>query len=593
MTAENLLAVEVTLNGRLVRVNELSNELQVDYLLNNHFQFFKSRANKLWRMEHLYHITDKKANKVLFKLNRAQRDFTSKYLLGDNPFHRMIILKSRQLGFTTLIALWFLDEIIWNPNTEALQIAHTQKDATEIFNRKANYAMKNLYSCVMDFLDVSQKQAKKVEFSYPDGSTSSFTVSNSGRSGTNHLLHISELGKLAKAFPLRADEITTGTLPSVPASGTAIIESTAEGQSGLFYEMYSKAMRRRNVITAQLSAIEFYPVFYNWTWDDQEIENQISITGIIPLSAMKTCEINWAEYQEEHSLNEREMSFYYAKYIAANEDIDKLHQEFPTTEMEAFIGSGSNYFSLRKTAEFYEKCNDEYKTYDWINGEFVPRDMLIDEQFEGLIEYHAPLMGRNYVIGGDVAEGLQDGDYSIAVVLGMDKQIKALYRGHCEPDDYSRIVQHLGKKYNTALIAVEFNKDGNWVNTDLHVSQYPNIYMRTVVDDVTKETTKSFGWLTSKKTRDFMLGEAKKHFNSTQELNCRPLLEEIMTFIRDKRGKPAAASKKHDDIVMAWCIAVAVMQGKTEVITEKPQLSIFNLIFPGSNNQNPNFPLTS
>lgn len=579
MTAEKLLAVSTTMDGKPVQVNTLSNELQVDYLISNHFQFFKSRANKLWRMQHLYHITNKDAQKVLFKLNRAQKDFADRYLLGDNPFHRLIILKSRQLGFTTLIALWFLDEIIWNPNTEALQIAHTQKDATEIFNRKANYAMKNMYGCVLDYLDISQKQAKKVQFSYPDGSTSSFTVSNSGRSGTNHFLHISELGKLAKAFPIRADEITTGTLPSVPASGTAIIESTAEGQSGLFYEMYSKAMDRRPSITAQLSAIEFYPVFYNWTWDDQEIDRQINITGIIPVSTMKPCEINWQEYQEEYSLTDKEISFYYAKYIAANEDIDKLHQEFPTTELEAFIGSGSNYFSLRKTSEFYNKCTDDYQTYDWLGSDFIEEQTLVNENFEGLIVYHKEQLGRNYVIGGDVAEGLQDGDYSIAVVLGMDKQIKALYRGHCEPDEFSKIVQWLGKRYNNALLAVEFNKDGNWVNTDLLNSHYPNLYIRTVVDDYTHEVTKSYGWLTAKKTRDFMLGEAKKHFNSADEINCRPLLQEIMTFIRDKRGKPAAASKKHDDIVIAWCIAVAVLQGKKETITEKPKVSVFDLIF--------------
>lgn len=577
MKTTTLLDVATTLNGKNVRVNNLSPELQADYLISTAFNHFISKENKLWRIENLYFIITKKGDKKLFKLNRAQRDFVERYLVGPKPYKRLIILKARQLGFTTLISLWFLDEIIFNPNTEALQIAHTLKDAGELFNRKISFAVKNLYSCVMGLLVMSQKSAKKIQFEYEDEqggkSISSFTVSNSGRSGTNHLLHISELGKLAKLYLGRAEEIVTGTLPSVPASGTAIIESTAEGQSGLFWEMYSKAMKRKPHITPELSAIEWYCVFYNWTWDDEEIDETIANTGLIPLSQMKECEIDWKEYKEEHQLTDREISFYYAKFIALNEDIDKLHQEYPTTEMEAFIGSGSNYFSLRKTAELYDKCNEEYKRYDYINGEFV------EDEKGPLYVYEEPQQGRWYVIGGDVAEGLLDGDFSTAVVLGYDKSVKALYQGHIEPDEYSKMIQKLGKWYNNGMLAVEFNKDGNWVNTDLQISGYSNLYVRVAVDDITKQVTKSYGWLTSKKTRDMMLGEAKKHFNATTNLNCRPLLEEVMTFIRDKRGRPQAAPKKHDDIVMAWCIALAVLQGKKENLQKNDNKTLMQVIF--------------
>lgn len=577
MKTETLLNIETQLNGENVRVNTLPSELQADYLVSTAFSFFISRQNKLWRIENLYYIITKDGTKALFKLNRAQRDFVEKYLFAPKPYKRLIILKARQLGFTTLISLWFLDEIIFNPNTEALQIAHTLKDAGELFNRKISFAVKNLYPCVEELLTQSQKSAKKIQFEYEDEtggkSMSSFTVSNSGRSGTNHLLHISELGKLAKLYLGRAEEIVTGTLPSVPANGTAIIESTAEGQSGLFWEMYSKAMKRRPFITPELSSIEFYPVFYNWTWDDAEIERTIQQTGIIAISQMKECEIDWQEYKDEHQLSDKEISFYYAKFIALNEDIDKLHQEYPTTEMEAFIGSGSNYFSLRKTAELYEKCNDNYKRYDYINGEFI------ENEKGPLYVYEEPQPGRVYVIGGDVAEGLLDGDFSTAVVLGYDKNVKALFQGHLEPDEYSKMVQKLGTWYNRALLAIEFNKDGNWVNTDLQVCGYTNLYIRVAVDDITKVVTKSYGWLTSKKTRDMMLGEAKKHFNATKELNCRPLLEEIMSFVRDKRGKPSAAPKKHDDIVIAWCIAVAVLQGKKETIQQNQGKTLMQVIF--------------
>ena len=571
------LNIDTTMNGKPVNVLQLSSELQADYLINTDFNFFRSKICKLWRLENLYFITTKDGLRKLFKLNTAQRDFVTKYLLALEPYKRLIILKSRQLGMTTLISIFFLDEIIWNPNSEALQIAHTLKDAGELFNKKISFAMKNLYDCVLDLLEISQNSAKKIQLLYPseDGgkSQSAFTVSNSGRSNTLQYLHISELGKLSKLYPSRADEIVTGTLPALASGGYGIIESTAEGQAGLFYEMYIKALKRKPFITPALSNLEWLPVFYSWKWDTDEIERTIKNTGIISVKNMKECEIDWSEYQLDNSLTDEEMTFYYSKYISANEDIDKLHQEYPTTEHEAFIGSGSNYFSLRHTAELYERCTDEYKRYEYTNGEFYEDDK------GPLYVYEEPQQGRNYVIGGDVAEGLLDGDYSTSVVLGFDKNVKAMYQGRIEPDEYSKMIQALGKWYNTALLAVEFNKDGNWVNTDLHTIGYPNLYIRTAVDDITKQVTKSYGWLTTKKTREMALGESKKHFNSTQLINCRPLLEEIMTFIRDKRGKPSAAPKKHDDIVMAWCIAIAILQGRQETIIETTKKNPLAFLF--------------
>lgn len=568
---EQLLNVQTELNGKPVIVSKLPIDLQVDYLIEKHFDAFIHKDATLWRLEHLYFLMTKDGRKDLFKLNKAQKHFFENYLAAG--YKKIAILKARQLGFTTLISLYFLDQVIFRPNSEALQIAHTLKDANEIFNRKIIYAIKNFTPALRSILDMSQAKASRQQFSYPDGSVSAIGVSNSARSGTFSVgVHISELGKLAKLYQGRAEEIVTGTLPAIPVGGQAIIESTAEGASGLFYELFMGGWKIRDQVTPALSKAHFKSVFYNWTWDTEEIL-AAAADGIITVDEMEECEINWKEYQEENQLSDLEMNFYYLKYINANKDIDKLHQEFPTHPMEAFLSSGSPYFNSRKAAQFLDQCDKNYQRYSFINDEFIK------DEHGDLYIYDDVRPGRNYVIGGDVAEGLESGDYSVAVVLGYDKQIKALYRGHIEPDEYAKLVYKLGTRYNTAMLAVEFNKDGNWVNTELRHRNYPSMYMRTVVDDVTKEVTRSYGWLTSKKTRDFMLGEAKKHFNSTVMINCKPLLEEILTFVRDKRGKPQASIGNHDDIVMSWAIALAVLQGREEKKEEVKQFNIMNAIF--------------
>jgi len=533
------------------------------------FKHFISKENKLWRLENLYFIINKDGQKVNFKLNRAQRHFYDNYL-KDNPFHRHIILKSRQLGFTTFIILYILDEIIFSPNKEGLAIAHTKLDASEIFNRKVRYALRNLPSEIEEILEIDQSRAGRVQFAFPDQSVSALSVANSGRSASNHFLHISEFAKLCKTYPERAREVITGTIPSLSFDSFAFIESTAEGQGGEFHEMFMSSWKKRDRITPTSSKVEWLPHFYNWTWDDQEMSK---ITDNIPLDKMDECEIDWKEYKEENGLTDQQITYYYLRWLQLNKDVDKLHQEYPTNVFEAFIGSGSNYFSSRKTAEFFDKCDNNYKRYDFINGEFI------EDNTGPLYIYEEPLPGKKYVIGGDVAEGIMDKDNSTAVVLGYDKAIKAIYQGTIEPDEYSKMINALGRRYNSALLAVEFNKDGNWVNTDLQINGYPNIYQRTSVDDITKQVSKSFGWLTTKKSRDHALGEAKKHFNSTDSINCRPLLEEISTFVRNKRGKPEAMSGKHDDLVMAWCIGIAILQGKQDQKVEAKIPTWADLVF--------------
>src|ERR1035437_3681141 len=103
--------------------------------------------DKRWRMKNLYWIITKDGTKELFSMNRAQRDFFENYLNPDEPsknYHRHIILKSRQLGFTTFIDLYILDEILFNTNREGLIIAHKVEDAREIFDRKIDFAIRNM-----------------------------------------------------------------------------------------------------------------------------------------------------------------------------------------------------------------------------------------------------------------------------------------------------------------------------------------------------------------------------------------------------------------------------------------------------------------
>lgn len=534
--------------------------------------------DKRWRMNNLYWIITKSGTKELFKMNRAQLHFFENYL---NPtdktkrFYRHIILKARQLGFTTFIDLWILDEILFNTNREALVIAHTLGDATEIFDRKIDYAIRNMSPEVKSgAFQLVRNSAKKiqvvVDYGPEQGSTSSIQVSNSGRSGTYFYVHISEFAKLCALYTQKAKEVETGTFPAVPFDGSIFIESTAEGMAGRFYELFNEAWPSRERMTPMKSRVMFMPHFYNWQYDDAEM---VKITEIIPTSQMELGEIDWAEYQAEHHLTDKEITYYYMKWLQmggknSTDAVHKLHQEYPTTAEEAFLSTGQTYFPTSKVFSQMQTVLPGKRGELIIN---LKGDPTFQEHSAGNLEiFEMPERGMRYVIGGDTAEGLAHGDrQSLYVLKHKTEKCVAVYRSNIPPDEFITVAYNVGKFFNFALLGIEANKDGLWVNDGLDKMGYINLYYRKVFDDITKNVTKFFGWKTTSTTRPFALAALKAVFLRLPDGFPLAILSEMVTFLRNAKGRPEALSGKHDDVVMAASIAYAILQeqGKYVEIT--------------------------
>jgi len=141
--------------------------------------------DQTWRLDNLYWIITKDGDKQVFSMNRAQRHFYENYLSIPRPYHRHVILKSRQLGFTTFIDLYILDSILFSPNKEGIVIAHKVEDATQIFDKKIEFAIRNMASDVKGaFFKINQKSSRKIQivldYGPESGSTSSIAVAVSG-----------------------------------------------------------------------------------------------------------------------------------------------------------------------------------------------------------------------------------------------------------------------------------------------------------------------------------------------------------------------------------------------------------------------------
>lgn len=189
-------------------------------------------ADPRWRLANLYVITDKAGNKVRFEPNPSQLAYLDEATSED------LILKARQLGFTTLMCLIGLDEALFLNDHRVGIIAHTLNDANVIFETKVKYPYDNLPDGLRARKPARNDRAGLLTFEHG----SSIRVATSVRSGTLQRLHVSEFGKICAQYPKKAREIVTGSFPAVGANPKTI-ESTAEGQEGYFYEYAEKAMR--------------------------------------------------------------------------------------------------------------------------------------------------------------------------------------------------------------------------------------------------------------------------------------------------------------------------------------------------------------
>ncbi|HUX79168.1 MAG TPA: hypothetical protein VMW10_05425, partial [Alphaproteobacteria bacterium] len=77
---------------------------------------------------------------------------------------------------------------------------------------------------------------------------------------------------------------------------------------------------------------------------------------------------------------------------------------------------------------------------------------------------------------------------------------------------------------------------------------------------ITKKMTKFFGWKTTSSTRPFSLAALKAIFFRKDSGFPSALLNEMITFVRNEKGKPEAMDKKHDDVIMAASIGYAILQ---------------------------------
>lgn len=498
-------------------------------------QLFACLSDPWWRINHLYWIEDEHGEAVKFKLRPWQE------LLLRTMWFLNIVLKARQLGFTTAIDIFIFDRTLFNANTKSGIIAHKREDAVVIFRTKIKFAYDRLPRELKQAIGAKSDRAGEMEFT----NGSSIRVAVSMRSGTLQYLHISEFGKLCAEFPIRAQEVISGSLNTLHEGAVCFIESTAEGAGGHFFTMTLKAKRNTDS-GAPLNRLQYKFHFFPW-FDDPKYAIEPGPDFV--LSSADQEYFAAVEQAMGRQLSIQQRCWYVTK---ADEQGDKMKQEFPSSPMEAFLFSGRPVFDPNALNRAEGNCVPPLRRIDVriSDGEWEDRP---DGQ---LLIWQEPQEHEQYAIGADVAEGLAHGDHSTFDIVNERGQQVAHYCGHLDPDLFGQVLNHVGLRYNNAFLGVERNNHGHAVLLILKQKTYPNLYSEEWLDRDGEEETQRVGWLTSKVSKPFIIDNLKSEVRADEAgIFCKQTIDECRTYVIDEKGRTNAQDGCKDDRVMSYAIA--------------------------------------
>ena len=299
-------------------------------------QLVDALTYKWFRLNTLYHIKDKTGKKVLFQPNEEQEAFYCGY------HGRDIILKARQLGFTTFKMVSDLDDCLFTKNHSAGCICHNLEDAKDIFRNKIKFAYQSITedqrALIAEAGYTLPKPVNDKDNSYVFDNGSSIKVSVSYRGGTIQSLHVSEFGKICRKYPGKAKEIVTGAFEAVGIDGDITIESTAEGREGYFYDYCAEARKNKDP-----SKLDFKFHFFSW-WLRPEYELDGDIAGALT--------DYFEELKGKHGidLSDRKKAWYSAKWRTLGDD---MKREYPSTPDEAFEQSIEGAYYAKQFSKIY------------------------------------------------------------------------------------------------------------------------------------------------------------------------------------------------------------------------------------------------
>lgn len=555
-------------------------------------------------IERFLWIKTKTRGVIRFILNTPQKlvyEIIQRLRAAGKPI-RLVVLKARQMGVSTLIqALLFAFTRLY-PGFNALIMAQDVPTASEIFQMFERYLDKlpNRFKPMIRY-----RRKDLIRFENPDqvsretkpglGSQVQIAPAKNldfGAGFTLHGCHLSEFARWKK----HARKILLNIMATMPKTPDTLlaVESTAQGLGGDFYRLWRLASTGKT---------QWTPVFLPF-WVDPQYE--VDLTPEEEAEIWRTLRPDEQELVKKFNRDGRKVIT--ARKLAwrrnciatdCNNSVTEFNQEYPPDAESAFAARAETAFDTTALRHYLGMCREGRRgRLALVRG--VPQFVL--DPHGPLLVWKPPEPGEHYIVGCDSAMGLRakkqlkqmvqgiqevqdfdaqdedededDPDYSAGVVMSWRREVVAQFvDGTIDPMEFAEELRLLALWYNRAICNVEASAGGGgWAVVWRLKDIYPNICRWEKWDDKSKKIQNVIGWEAIPKSRQVLEGlmfkevrrgagllsqiqEGKDRHLPRLRMYSREILSQMYSYT--VRG---AAHGSHDDLVRCFGLCLVGLE---------------------------------
>jgi len=459
-------------------------------------QYMKCAMDPVYFMRKYGIIQHPTKGKIYFDLYKFQEKTLES--IAENRYN--VILKSRQMGISTLVAAYALWCMLFRDDFNILVIATTQDVAKNLVTK-----VRVMHENLPRWLQGSTAEDNKLSLKFKNGSVikAVSSASTSGRSEALSLLIVDEA-----AFIDKIDEIWASAQQTLATGGGAIVLSTPNGTGNFFHKTWVAAQEGK----------QFNPIRLHWTLhpdrDQRWRDEQTELLG--ERLAAQECDCDFIS--SGHTVVAGELvEWYRLTYVENHDPVEKR-------------GPGGDLWIW------------EYPDYtkNYIVSADVARGDGSDTSAFHVIEIETLHQVAEYK--GKIGT-TEFGHMLISIATEYNNALLAI-----ETANVGWAVIQVALDRNYPNIFYTYKQDG-YVDDNIHlVKGY----------DLKDKSNMIPGHVTSTRTRPLMIAKLETYFREkTPIVHSSRLLDELMVFIWIN-DKPQAQRGYNDDLVMAFCIALWV-----------------------------------
>jgi hypothetical protein len=458
-------------------------------------EYAKCAKNPAYFMKRYAKIQHPTRGKMLFDLYPFQEDVLHEF----NKHRYNIVLKSRQLGISTLIAGYSLWMMLFNNDKNILVIATKQDTAKNLVTK-----VRVMYDNLPSWLKTGVQEDNKLSLRFKNGSQikAASAASDSGRSEALSLLVIDEAAFIDEIEPIWASAQQT-----LSTGGSAIINSTPNGVGNFYHKKW---------VDAKLGQGGFNPIELLWQVHPERDQSWRDEQDILlgPDMAKQECDGNFLA--SGRAVVDGELVQWYEQ-THAMDPIEKRGGE-EALWIWKYPDPTRDYIVI---ADVARGDGNDYSAFHVIDV----------ESLEQVAEYKGKLDTKSY---GNTLVSIAT-EYNDALLVVENANV-----------GWAAIQQIIDRGYQNLYYT--YREDG-YVDPSV---QLPKGY------DLKSKQNMVPGFTTSSKTRPLLISKLETYFRERGPIiHSRRLIEELYVFIWN--GPKAEAQRGYnDDLVMSFAIGLWV-----------------------------------